>query len=1801
MRYFWIIVILLLPLNISFSQNKQEFITDKINGINIDLSFEQQNYSIDLIDNKNTITYTNSLDESNAGKPSLPSKTFFIAIPPLSNVNVRLENPVYSYIKDVETALNPGIQLNNDSSISLKKANPDLNSFATDEYPSIGIEVIGYTWLRDYYCAVVKVNTHIYNWKKKEVRELISVTLKTDFIDVKPFNINSNPVGDFDKMLEEIIVNYSSAQKYRSSNLSSISADTTGGWIDYTSEYVKLGIANDGIYRIYYSDLVSYGLNPSVINPKTIKIFIKGNQIPIYVKGESDLIFDQVDYIEFWAEKNYNKNDYRKIVAKGTDYINFMDIYSDTTVAWLSWNNAEGIRTKEQNSFNTGLADTVKSHLVKLHFEKYNLPLSYYYDGATPQSQLPFWQEHKVWLWQVISSNSIYTIPFEVKNVVPDLQFKTYGRLISYAISNTSLTHKFAAGLNSLPSQDTTVFNYRQTINLSSTFNSNILNNGINNYKIYGIPTQAANHTALLDWVDIDYFRYNVASNDSLKILIDPSLNSKERIIEIKNFNSADSLILITKVNNGIKRILNFRRAGSSIYFSDTVKGGDVYFVIKSSFIKSPKFYEKKQFANLRDVSKGADYILITNKNFNQSSTNYFNFIQNNYNARSQYVLINDIYDEFGYGYPEADAVKRFIEYTHTFWQAPKPSYLTLIGDANYDYRNIVNSPNKKRYNYVPSYGSPVSDVWFTTLDKSNVNIPQMFVGRIPAENNEQIDFYLQKHRTYLGRGYDDWNKSYLFFSGGETSNSSELQQIYNANHNIFNNLVKPIPTGGVGIHFYKTKTPPSNFGPYTQSQIDATFDNGGIFISYIGHSGTRTWDNGIEDVSDLKNIYSNRLPLISDFGCSTGKFAEPDGDAFGELFTTGDKNGQAICYLGNSSWGYLSTSLNFGNLFYKNLLIDSVLSIGRAHILSKIRQLTQFGFSDASRVFNYCNILFGDPIISFQLPLKVNFVMKPNSISIEEDDVNNLTDSVSVKLYIQNFGKVTGDSVEVSFTENYNGETVYLKEFKVRVPFNKDSIFIKIPINQRIGIHTISVELDKSNKYDEIYENDNSSQFQFNVFSTALKPIEVEDYYNTSMTEIHLINPLKKIDIAPEEVSFSFSDNAEFTNQQIWTVPFDTIKTTVKIQSFLNNKRYWWRAKMNSSNFDYSHPYSFRMMENKYSWFIDNSFRHGDVQYLNTRFDSSSASWVLPVPENILRVSSAGSNDGESGTIYLNQTQILPSTFFWGIATAIIDTVTLTPGKIKYFVFKTNDQTTADSMRVYLDIQPDGTTVAMTICADAWDPIFSQSNANLLKQTLKNYGSTKADSIKYRDSWSFIGRKGAVPGTVFESFKKRYTGVASVQTKVKLKPGEGNLVFPVIGKTSGWNKVFINDSIPAGTDIQIIPLGLKKNKQVDTLSTLVFNGDSASIANIDADIYPEIKLLVKLKSDVIAVSPQLKSVGVNFKAPPELAINYQVVDITPDSVYQGNSAKIKFAVYNVGKSYADSFNVKLELIKPDNTKRIIFDSTIVSLGTDKSIPFEINYLSNNYDGYGNMVLNINIDEQKKQLEIFEDNNIFELPFFIIKDTTTSSVTDKNITALFDDNEIFDGDFVSSNPQVTVKLNYPIWFPIEDTTAVEFYLNTNRISRRQFDTDYDTVNRLATYKFNPRLSDGEYSFRIYGIDESGKLEEQPGYQKSFIVSEHLKASELYNYPNPFSDKTSFTFKLSQKPDELKIKIYTVAGRLIKEISRNSDQLKTDFNKIDWDGKDEDGDIVANGIYIYKLIVKNSEEEQTLTQKMAIAR
>lgn len=98
-----------------------------------------------------------------------------------------------------------------------------------------------------------------------------------------------------------------------------------------------------------------------------------------------------------------------------------------------------------------------------------------------------------------------------------------------------------------------------------------------------------------------------------------------------------------------------------------------------------------------------------------------------------------------------------------------------------------------------------------------------------------------------------------------------------------------------------------------------------------------------------------------------------------------------------------------------------------------------------------------------------------------------------------------------------------------------------------------------------------------------------------------------------------------------------------------------------------------------------------------------------------------------------------------------------------------------------------------------------------------------------------------------------------------------------------------------------------------------------------------------------------------------------------------------------------------------------------------------------------------------------------------------------------------------------------------------------------------------------------------------------------ILSNNIRVENLMNYPNPFHQTTSFVFDHNQSSDPLdvEISIYNTSGMLVKTIiSENHYSNGYRSQPIQWNGLSDQGYPVAKGLYIYRLIVTNSQGVQT---------
>lgn len=213
---------------------------------------------------------------------------------------------------------------------------------------------------------------------------------------------------------------------------------------------------------------------------------------------------------------------------------------------------------------------------------------------------------------------------------------------------------------------------------------------------------------------------------------------------------------------------------------------------------------------------------------------------------------------------------------------------------------------------------------------------------------------------------------------------------------------------------------------------------------------------------------------------------------------------------------------------------------------------------------------------------------------------------------------------------------------------------------------------------------------------------------------------------------------------------------------------------------------------------------------------------------------------------------------------------------------------------------------------------------------------------------------------------------------------------------------------------------------------------------------------------------------------------------------------------------------------------------------------------------------------------------------FVLNGIDSSAIADTTgpIINVFMDNRNFrSGDIVNQNTKIISD-----FFDISGINLtgqighkIEAIVNDDENSKIDLTPFYnsDTSYQHGSLEYPMQnIPDGKYKLKIRAWDTYNNLSEEIIYY-NVKSNTDLFVDKVYNYPNPFKDNTSFTFQHNlDSPISIKIKIYTVSGRLIKEITRTNIADKNVL--INWDGRDTDNDAIANGTYIYKITIKSDD-------------
>lgn len=222
--------------------------------------------------------------------------------------------------------------------------------------------------------------------------------------------------------------------------------------------------------------------------------------------------------------------------------------------------------------------------------------------------------------------------------------------------------------------------------------------------------------------------------------------------------------------------------------------------------------------------------------------------------------------------------------------------------------------------------------------------------------------------------------------------------------------------------------------------------------------------------------------------------------------------------------------------------------------------------------------------------------------------------------------------------------------------------------------------------------------------------------------------------------------------------------------------------------------------------------------------------------------------------------------------------------------------------------------------------------------------------------------------------------------------------------------------------------------------------------------------------------------------------------------------------------------------------------------------------------------------------------------------TPDSDKKGPDIKAWLNDEQFVNGSLVNQRPVLVLKLfdssginisgtgiGHDLTVTLDQDNNKYFQLN------EYFEADRDNY-RQGTLKFQlPELQPGPHSLKVKAWDVLNNSSET---ELFFEVKndEALFVDHVLNYPNPFTSKTRFWFEHNKPGQDLqvRIQIMTMTGRVIKTLEKTINTPGNRSSEVEWDGRDEFGDKVARGVYLYKIQIRcQGLKPQTFYEKLVV--
>lgn len=992
-----------------FGEIKPDYKIISSNANYIEIEYSPKGVLIEKFSNNSEnftlYSFENGLESgiNQSGSPDLRFRSFGLFLPSVRNNAVQIIDYDMKEEQNVNIApipqmgiVNPNLQGFENINYIYNKGNQYSQNKFYPEQPA-AMENTGP--LRDAVTGNLVIYPFQYNPVTRTLRHYSRIKVRVTFGD-KPVQLNRPRSRDEVSLLSNSAINYNTAANWMNPDLKNAYKErVVSNSVLSTGEWYKIEIKDnndgnsEGIYKITKSFLENAGINLSGIDPRTIKMYGNGGELlpelmaeprpqdlvenAIYIEGENDGVFNNDDYILFFA-KSINTWHYDSTLNIFKHKVNY---YSRSNYYWICFNtsgNGKRMALSPSESGNPFIVPTSFTEKIYTEPEEENLISegNLWLSFSRRPGQSIEWNTTLTGL--EAGSDILYRIKLAQRVLCPNsgyFQVKDdYSNMSEFLFPLSCVVAGFNEWINTTDNSFTLNQSQKtngEQIKLRSTF--------------YATNGEAEGY---LDWYEIQYKRrFNSTTNDLLRF------NSPDTsgIIEynVSSFSGNSIRVFDATATSDVKMIQPLEASSSNVRFRKTAIPNNLstFLVVGPNGYKTPTSISSRiTNQNLHGIADGYNFIIITHKDFIPAAERLKNKREQGGATNPDYlrtliVTTDQIFNEFSGGVLDAVAIRDFIKYAFDNWQT-RPAYVCLVGDGSFDYKGLRSGSG---INYVPAWeltspqihqveGAATDDFFVNVVDGGNlIDKPDLAIGRIPANSLVDANNYLDKVDVYESGEYNGyWKNRMMFAADDERTTSPDCEGIFHLTQcETLAEQYTPAYIDKIKVYLatYPTViTPQGRRKPQVNADIARYWSEGVMNIHWTGHGSPDVWAH--EYVLEKDNILSlinntNRYPFVTIASCDMSKFDNPSNVSAGELFMMANGKG-AIGTMAASRPVYASGNAALFYQVFANMYIprDTLLLQKRfGNAIFNTKQVIPYSLNDAKY------ILMCDPTLRSQIP----------------------------------------------------------------------------------------------------------------------------------------------------------------------------------------------------------------------------------------------------------------------------------------------------------------------------------------------------------------------------------------------------------------------------------------------------------------------------------------------------------------------------------------------------------------------------------------------------------------------------------------------------------------------------------------------------------------------------------------------------------------------------------------------------------------------------------------------------------------